>query len=426
MPAGLLARWRLAAYPTAVLIATLVMFWRGVSRMLGSELWAEDGQVFVAEALRIGAWTVFAPMAGYFHWVQRSIAVFWLAVAPLSWLAALICVSAFAVLVWVFATVARDDYAWLYPSQSARLWLVTLLCFSPGLGEVAGNLCNLNWVMFLRLALIGLKDPRIRLTHWDLAFAPVLLFSTAGVPLLLPLFLWRWAQTRDRRDATLVLFVVFSLVCVTGFIGNELVLPPFWDSVAFILNYWFLNLFVRPWFGEIWTVSLVRVWPAWILMSLKGVAGLVAARLVYRHAKEKTFQALALFALPTGAWLLLTFLGRTSGEIVWGAVNAIDANTWSHRWSFPAGAASILFWMGILAGRPRWFRAHPVLCSVFLISNVLVAMDHFHLRPYGAERRWKTQVPLLERAIKTGEPGEVRIRIYPSPWEVYFKKDSDS
>lgn len=404
-----------------IVLVTILMLWRGLSRVLGAELWAEDGQIFVSEALQYGVASIVRPMGGYFHFVQRAITVLWLAVAPLAWLPTLICGSAFAILVAVFSIPARESYAWLFPARSARLWLVVILCLVPGLSEVAGNLCNLNWVMFLAVALIGLKDPEIGLSRGELGLAAVLLFSTAGAVLLLPLFVWRAAHTRRRRDLALLGLLVFSLICVSFIERSEKIgFPPVWDATVFVLNYWFMSFFIRPWFGGIWTVALFRPEWVWALVGLKLVAVGLTVWLVRRFWRQPAFQALGLLTLPLAAWMLLIFVGRTSGAVMWGPLNAIDAGTWIHRWSFPAAVASSLLWMGILAARPVWFRAQPFIASAFLISNALVTLDHFHIRPYGTERRWREQVPLLERAIKTGEPREVWIKTYPSPWGVYY------
>ena len=66
-----------------------------------------------------------------------------------------------------------------------------MFCLLPGLTEMTGNLCNLTWILFCWLALVGLKDPSVPLTWIEVGLSVLVTLSIGTAILLVPLFLWR-------------------------------------------------------------------------------------------------------------------------------------------------------------------------------------------------------------------------------------------
>src|SRR4051812_14917064 len=70
----------------ALLLCSLLVLWRALPRLTSAHLWAEDGAVFLPQALELGARAVFLPHAGYFQLLPRLVAGGW-SLLPLQYFA---------------------------------------------------------------------------------------------------------------------------------------------------------------------------------------------------------------------------------------------------------------------------------------------------------------------------------------------------
>lgn len=196
----------------ALAVGVLLFVARGIDRLLHPVLWAEDGAVFLAEQVNRGSvGAVFEPYAGYLHTVPRAIAVLF-SPAPFTATPALYAVAAVVVTLAVFAVVLSPRLGWLVPSATARSVAFVLLCVSPVLTEVYGNIANLIFVGGVGLVLIALCDDPSTPVGRVVEVIAVAALATSGplVVFVLPLFVARWWRVRRSGHSTTVLAVAVA------------------------------------------------------------------------------------------------------------------------------------------------------------------------------------------------------------------------
>lgn len=189
-------------------------------------LWAEDGAVFIPDALVGSPLVIFEPYAGYMHLVPRISAMiaaqFPLQVVPLA-------VTIAAAL--VISLAAAAGFAFLETrirSIPLRLaaWIAMLALPIMG-AEAANNLANLHW--YLMVAAFCAVVIRARSTAMTVVQCVVVVAAVMSDPLtllLLPVVAFRWWLLPSRRDRSLVVAfitagVIQLIVVLAGAIGGE-------------------------------------------------------------------------------------------------------------------------------------------------------------------------------------------------------------
>ncbi|CCQ14414.1 putative uncharacterized protein [Rhodococcus sp. AW25M09] len=140
-------------------IAAALFVLRGLPRMRSPALFAEDGQIFLAEAHNDGIAAIITPYAGYLHVIPRLVAALLeplpVTSAPIAYLWAAVVVHL------LFLTPALSTrLAWLIPSPVLRGGLFASLCLMAPLWEPYGNIANLIFVAGLTLLLLILSTDR--------------------------------------------------------------------------------------------------------------------------------------------------------------------------------------------------------------------------------------------------------------------------
>lgn len=187
-------------------------------------LFAEDGQIFLAEAHNNGVSAVLAPYAGYLHLIPRLIAA---VLEPLPVTSAPIAYLWAAVLVHlVFLTPALSArLAWLLPSPVLRGGLFASLCLMAPLWEPYGNIANLIFVAGLSLLLLILSTDPARWIGRGAELLGVGLIGLSGplIVLFLPFFGWRWWRNERSRHSALAVAVasVCAAVQVAIYLSSE-------------------------------------------------------------------------------------------------------------------------------------------------------------------------------------------------------------
>ncbi|MEH6797086.1 MAG: hypothetical protein V7694_23450 [Rhodococcus sp. (in: high G+C Gram-positive bacteria)] len=205
-------------------IAAALFVLRGLPRMREPALFAEDGQIFLAEAHNNGASAIITPYAGYLHLIPRLIAAI---LEPLPVTAAPVAYLWAAVIVHlIFLTPALSArLAWLLPSPVLRGGLFASLCLMAPLWEPYGNIANLIFVAGLSLLLLVLgTDPARRVTRGaELAGVGLIGLSGPLVVLFLPFFGWRWWRNGRSRHSLHVAAVAAAtaLVQATVYLSSE-------------------------------------------------------------------------------------------------------------------------------------------------------------------------------------------------------------
>ncbi len=194
-------------------------------RSMWNLLWAEDGAVFVSQALREGPGAIVTAYAGYLHVVPRLAAEAAL-LFPLPIVPALITVSA-ALIVSLLACACFVFLETRLRSVPLRfaVWLVCLALPTMA-GDVANNLANLHWFLLIAAfcAVMSQATTRAVATAQALVvFGAVT--SDALALLLIPFFALRWWIGPSRRDrAVVIAYGVGALLqmvaVVNGFLGT--------------------------------------------------------------------------------------------------------------------------------------------------------------------------------------------------------------
>jgi hypothetical protein len=174
-------------------------------------LWAEDGIVFIPQALGEGVGSVLRPYAGYMHLVPR-LAALALARTPIEVLPLAVTIASAV----ATALIACATYVFLetrlvsFPLRVAA-WLV-MIALPIAAGEVANNLANLHW--YLMISAFCALIVRTRSTGVAVAQSMIAVAAVASDPLtllFLPLAVLRFWLLPTPRDRA----VVWSF-CVAG------------------------------------------------------------------------------------------------------------------------------------------------------------------------------------------------------------------
>jgi hypothetical protein len=175
-------------------------------------IWAEDGQIFLADAERSSLpATLLEPYAGYMHALPRGLAEL-VTLLPISAAPAALTVSAVAVssmLALIVFTALVDHIPSTWPRACIAVFLVAL----PVGRETVGNIANLHWLLVVASVCVLFWTPR---STWGTASGALLLVVTAlsnpfGAGLLVVALVRVWVQ----RHRSAAVFVVCLGVAVT-------------------------------------------------------------------------------------------------------------------------------------------------------------------------------------------------------------------
>lgn len=222
--ASMVESWRLEREPTlerlravAVLLAAwspvavgvVLYMLRGVLLFSNPQMFAEDGQVFLADARNEGGWEAISGVyAGYLLLIPRLIAAVLarepLTLAPMSYLVA----SVLFYLVTI-SLVLSTRVSWLLPRQGVRSVAFLFLCLLP-VFEIYGNIANIVAVAGMGLLLAALlADPVTRRGRVGEAVSVVTLSLTGPFSIFLwPLFVGRYLRNRRSRHSRLLAGIV--------------------------------------------------------------------------------------------------------------------------------------------------------------------------------------------------------------------------
>lgn len=274
--------------------------------------WAEDGAVFLSEALREGPGAILKAYAGYLHIAPRLAAEF-AAVFPLDIVPAAMTASAALVISLLACAcfVFLETRIQLLPLRFAA-WLVCLALPTMG-GDVANNLANLHWFLLIAaFCAVTCQAP----TRAGAVAQAVVVFgavtSDALALLLIPFFVARWWTGPSRRDrAVVIAFGVGALLQLAAVVGGMIGTGPARQvasehpSLAQVLDLYAYRVILVGGFGitgaEKASALLGTVLPG-VALSLVILALVLAAR-ADRHRRL----AIVVFAASSVVFAALTY-----------------------------------------------------------------------------------------------------------------------
>ncbi|MCY1077930.1 hypothetical protein [Archangium lansingense] len=400
----------------------MLLLVRSHERLARAHLWAEDGSLFLREALERGAAPILEPYAGYLHVLPRILAVLF-AQLPLEFFAVTVTTFTLVAYAAMAALFSRRCHRGLVPHDAARILTSAALCFAPGMWEVTGNLANLHSIAFYAAAFIALQDLDRPLGAAELLFIAVV-GSTAGeLVILAPAFAGR-ALLRHRAGAQFryvwpewaaaALTLGWAAVNVLAF--REAVSsfpqtdPVRWFEVAqgtfHTLNTRYL---LHPVLGDSLTRSYFRrplLVELLCAVALLGVLGRGLMRLPSQRRQVLLLVASCVFGLVALTWMVRPWSVR---EPPFGPVLTTDV--FQGRYWFYCAPVAVVLWVAATAALHRW--APRVLC----IAIIGLAFPRWELGPFGPEQDWPASARRIQAA--RGHPGAAdRIPINPEGWNI--------
>ncbi|MGC5169258.1 hypothetical protein ACLQ2Q_01260 [Microbacterium sp. DT81.1] len=285
-PPTLTGPWRAVLIVGLIVVGTLLSLAR-TPLGLWDVLWAEDGAIFLSQALSRGPDVLFQGYAGYMHLVPRLAAE----------LTVLLPISVVPVAVTIIAALLTSLTACAcFVFMETRLasvplrfaaWLACLVLPIMG-GEVVNNLANLHWFLLVAAfcaTLVRSRSYPFAVLQGVAVFAAVA--SDALALLLLPFLVYRWFVYGARRDRIPTLAFVLAAALQIAVVVSQMLTGgrPIGSG--------------RPTAVEFFELYAVRV----ALGSLTGVRGTV--RLVEGVGPSLPWITLALItaALVAACWL---------------------------------------------------------------------------------------------------------------------------
>jgi hypothetical protein len=186
-------------------------------------VWAEDGRVFLADALRDDlATNLFAPYAGYMHLFPRLAAQFTASAAPLEQLGLWINVCGAALWAGMALMAFVSTRGRLQEPLRWLLWVVVMIVPLGSL-ELATNVANSHWLLTFGLFTVLVSRSRgpVQIVFGSVVIA-LAVMSDPLTLLFAPFVLLRMLTLRNRRENIWsVVFIVSALVQVWAVLNTE-------------------------------------------------------------------------------------------------------------------------------------------------------------------------------------------------------------
>ena len=380
---------------TAILILALR------ARFAISRLWAEDGHIFLQQAINDGVIRSFGDSYhGYYLFLPRVIGAIAALVpirdaAPATW----VCVA--AVIGWCAATIYAESAGWL-ATVPARVALALSIVLLPALGlEAIASSSDLQYTLLFTalVALTGLSTSR-----WSSVNRVVIVALTAlTTPLavfLTPFAVLRVWRSRPRRfDATVIAFSVaivgqFAMIAAGHAARSS---SPAKGLIVTHFYHWVVYTNLLPKRIASTTVTFAPV------LSVIGASLVVlAAVLAWRRPQRGT--AVLLLLVPAVGFAFWTFAGIRYGLPV----------------RYRAFSAYCVVWAVLVASEEllRALRPHVPLdgrhASIFVVILVLGWLTYWQPVPRRASGpAWSVALSTADRKCRSERRSEVAVTISP-------------
>ncbi len=402
-------------YPLIFAASVLIIVSRRPDALFNPQFWAEDGNVWYADAYNQGIiYSLSTPEAGYFQTFSRLVGIF-SQMFPLAYAPLVFNVVAILVQITVAGFIASPRFSLLVPKLGWRLVLAFLYLALPHSFEINANVTNTQWHLGLLSFLIVVAEPSER-SFWRVFDVSVLVISVLSGPLcllLVPMACLRFWQRRERWPGVLLsILVIGAIVQTCALLTNARPTQAgLGAEVGLFFKITFRHIFVTPIIGQGGFHLLMERFD-WNIV-LVGLVCLFGAFLVV-YSLLKSIPEVRLFIL-LAILIYAASLVSPASTPVDGQWAYIAANNTSLRYWFIPGfctLVSLMYLASNAASRIVKFSAVGVLVLV----------------PYGIIKDWTnpsfkdfhfaTHAEEFEKAV----PGsEVTIPINPN-WEMKLIK----
>jgi hypothetical protein len=280
------------------LLAALLAFER-LPRGTRRTLWAEDGPLFLGEALR-GEYNLFAVYAGYLHVLPRAASLFVVNVVDVRLYATAINMSAclFTGLVAAVVYIGAED---VVPNKLLRGWLSLWTVLLPLLGvEVLANLANLHSVMMWGAFWALLRHPRTLAGAIGLAcFALFAALTEVQAAFLMPMaLLLLWREPTLRRSLVVAGCTLGVAAQMFAAWTHESVRQPHLLEPSIVLQLLGIEVAMPFWLVSTEGVRTALETHGWWLPGVAALPLVVGAALAFRYGDAaQRFAAIAALGL---------------------------------------------------------------------------------------------------------------------------------
>jgi hypothetical protein len=405
--------------PLAIGVVAAFLAFERLPRGTRRTLWAEDGTLFLADALR-GNYDLLAAYAGYLHVIPRATALFVVHAFSVQALAfgmnfsACVITGAVASIVYVCA----ED---VVSNQAGRAWLALMTVLLPLVGvEIVANVANLHSVLMWGAFWGLLRHARTLRAAIALAcFELLAALSEVQTAFLMPLallLLWR------RRDLRQLLVVAGCALGVAGqaltALTHEHVRDPHPLGAALIMQLLGVEVAMPLWVPSTGSVRELLHTHGWWLAVLAASPLLLGLGLSLRFGnREQRWAAMAAWSLG----IVVFSASHMLNVAVMGGPNysVLDEAPVLMRY---AAVPSLLFLSALAIGTAAALRDYPRALGwlgagsmvALLVSAAVSLRNPENLR----DRResWTRQIPAARTYCQTPGAVELHLRISPDPW----------
>jgi hypothetical protein len=395
-----------------ILFTLLAVRW--LYRFINATLWAEDGALFLSQAFQFGYKSLGMPYAGYFHTLPRIIAYF-ASFLPSLFVSHFIILSCFVFTYYTISKIFSDDYEWIIPKIYYRGLLAVLLVLVPGTQEAYGNIANLHWVLYMYLAVLGLKRPDSKFTIPEICITALAVLSEGATLTLLPLYCMRLVFQFLRKRGIYfyiqeMLMVVFILLLgVINFSIRE-------QSTVNVNLIFLLKIYIKTTVCEFlsypWLYStLYKVQSKYWIVPGFYLSAFTIFWLVKRPRKEDF-------------WIPVFFFGSVLlYPVMIGVVrpgSAFSEGSWwlFMRYGFPAGFSGYIFWVWFLSGLRLKNASFVNFVFVYLtlMSFVFSLHSGFFIQPAKQTNYFFIHSSEIDNVRTNKESKQIVIPIEPKDW----------
>jgi hypothetical protein len=404
-----------------------ILVGRAWPRLVRAHLWAEDGMIFLHDALENGASSLWAPYGGYFHALPRLVAfsLSWLPMQAYAFLSSLIC---FVIYGFVLSEFSGRQYAWIVPSIWWRISACVLMCLSSGLYECLGNLTNLHTGCLIYLCIFAMRQVDSDIKKSSILWVMLCAASEGSAFLLVPAFMARLAilatkhrhcQRQIKQNLVVLGIVATSFVSsniasvrepvTIANVGREAFVSAFADGPWLILDRFVIN----PIMGWQLDICLQRNLPhAFWLLSIP-----VFAVCTYWLIKRRRHLSLLVIipCMTLVVHYLLMWMVRPGTQELFHKLEIVGPQ----RHAFASAPMAVIFLFASLQCFPR---SKSLLCALYVWLSFTIGVQKFSLGGIkDARDDWQNSANAIQRARTSTLPVVVEVPVAPSGFAFTYR-----
>jgi hypothetical protein len=397
------------------LLVFLILIFRQWERLFYPGLWAEDGAVFLRDAIMQDASSIIQQYAGYYHTLPRLVAYLTYKLLPVVFYPYFFMLVSTGIYALTASQVAGNEFALIIKPPLIRLLASVCLCIVPGLYEVLGNLANLHWVLFLLLCFYLIRPVEVKWQKIELLIVFFIAASTGEPVVLIPVLLLRLVLTLKLKNRqllvanTYILLIVLLFSTLNFFNRNALPTenPSSKEEIVIGTSFiWNQYLMFQPVLGD---KNVAKFFDR--QRTIYRYSGILLGILILVISFRKKYYLesfflpilLSVFLVP-----ILTWIVRPGSLLTYINVYGI----WDGRYSFVLSPWGFLLWIVLLSPlleKVKFKYVAPIFILIYMINSAY----RFQLKAYDKSINWFTEYKVAERALNTGCPKAVNIPIHP-------------